>query len=543
MLRQDIPFRKAAFILSGIAVVQFFVQMNLLTRGIEYAAASLVIDDTYYYLQTAWNAKTLGFVTFDGLHPTNGVQLLWFVIIFLLATLAKSKAVLLFATLAATFLLNALCYAVILRIGAVLKQPVLMLVMASFWALQVLPFRIYSMGMENSLHALVYWCVIWQSVDFLIRVQKKIQPNFWGLTIVLILNAWTRLDSALLSAILFAFCMGTLAYRERHNLKLLWARHVKVIAGSSILAVTGLIIQLTAFRMMGGSFLPVSALIKTSSAGRGGDIESMEKFVGLFTLGMPSILQRYFPDLVLLVLGISGILLVILAAIAIREYSDEVRAFLALWSCLLVGETVYHFYIVFSDVEFSSYFVWYRSPTFIFGITTIALLARFAFALLQLAVKRRPPVLIWAPAGLCVAIFAATTYTFARSIDFTSDLYAARYKAALWMAENSSPDTVFASWNAGQLAYFSNRTVINLDGVINSLDYFERVLQGPVPLSEYLVENNVDYIVDYAIYHPIPNYPVEQMFPINDETGQTIYIWQVSPQISPVNDEGTADGH
>ena len=62
---------------------------------------------------------------------------------------------------------------IILKIGAVLKQPVLALFMASLWALQSLPFRIYSMGMENSLHALVFWCVIWQSVEFLIRVQNK----------------------------------------------------------------------------------------------------------------------------------------------------------------------------------------------------------------------------------------------------------------------------------------------------------------------------------------------------------------------------------
>src|SRR5687767_9375398 len=130
----------------------------------------------------------LGFVTFDGLHPTNGVQLLWFVIIFLLAMLVKTKTVLLFSTLAVNFLLNGLCYSIILKIGAVLKQPILALFMASLWALQSLPFRIYSMGMENSLHALVFWCVIWQSVMFLIRVQKREKPNFWGLTVVLILN-------------------------------------------------------------------------------------------------------------------------------------------------------------------------------------------------------------------------------------------------------------------------------------------------------------------------------------------------------------------
>ena len=530
-LSQSISFRQAAAIIVILAVVQFFMQISLLSKGMEYVAVSLIIDDTYYYLQTAWNAKMIGFVTFDGLHATNGVQLLWFVIIFLLALLAKSKAVLLFTTLAVSFLLNGLCYLVILKMGTVLKQPVLALFMASLWALQSLPFRIYSMGMENSLHALVFWCAIWQSTVFLIRVNKRDKPNFWGLTVVLILNAWTRLDSALLSAILFTFCVGMLAYTYRHNLRLFLERHGKAIAGSGLLAGFGLIAQLTAFRLMGDSFLPVSALIKTSGADRGADLESMDKLVDVFLLGMPSILQARFPTPTLVLFGVLGIALVILARVAIRDHSDEIRAFLNLWSCLLVGEIIYYVYVALSGVEYTPYFIWYRSPSFIFWIITGSLIARFAF----LYTRRVTPsfnIFKWAPVGFSLMIFAVAIYLFARSINFTSNLYAARYTAALWIAENSPPDTVFASWNAGQLGFFSDRTFINLDGLINNVDYYERVLSGSVPLADYLIENEVDYIVDYSIYHPIPDYPVVQTFPLNDETGRSIHIWQVSPQLS-----------
>jgi hypothetical protein len=530
-LSQSIPLRQAAFIIAILAVVQFIIQVSLLTKGMEYAAASLTIDDTYYYLQTAWNAKMLGLVTFDGLHTTNGVQLLWFVIIFLLAMLAKTKAVLLFSTLALSFLLNGLCYLIILKIGAILKQPVLALFMASLWALQSLPFRIYSMGMENSLHALVFWCVIWQSVVFLIRVQNKDKPNFWGLTVVLILIVWTRLDSALLSAGLFTFCLGMLAYTYRHNLRLFLQRHSKAIVGSSFLAGFGLVSQLIAFRLMGDSFLPVSALVKTSGAGRGSDIESIDKLVGVFILGMPSILQGRFPTLTLVFLGISSILLVILARVAIRDHSDEIRAFLNLWSCLLVGEIIYYVYVALSGVEYTPYFIWYRSPSFIFWIITGSLIALFTFVHTRL-VKHPFNILKWAPVGFSLVIFAVAIYMFARSINFTSKLYATRYNAALWIAENSPPDTVFASWNSGQLGFFSDRTFINLDGVINNVDYYERVLRGSVPLADYLVENKVDYIVDYSIYRPIPDYPIVHTFPLNDETGRSIHIWQVSPQLS-----------
>jgi hypothetical protein len=530
-LSQSIPFRQAIFVVLALAAVQFILQVSLLAKGVQYVAASLVIDDTYYYLQTAWNAKTLGFVTFDGLHSTNGVQMLWFVIIFLVALLAKSKAVLLFTTLAVSFLLNGLCYLIILKIGAVLKQPVLALLMAGLWALQSLPFRIYSMGMENSLHALVFWCVIWQCTEFLIRVQNKDKPNFWGLTAVLILIVWTRLDSALISAVLFSFCVGTLAYTYRHNLGLFFQVHGRAIAGSSFLAGAGLIALLITFRLMGDSFLPVSALVKTSGAGRGTDIEAMDKLVGVITLGMPSILQGRFPALSLILMGIFGTLLVLLARVIIRDHSNEIRAFLNLWSCLLVGEILYYAYVALSEVEYAPYFIWYRSPSFIFWIATGSLLALFTFIYTR-PIKESFNIHKWAPVALSAGIFAVAIYMFASSINFTSKLYVARYAAALWIAENSTPDTVFAAWNAGQLGYFSDRTFINLDGVINSVDYYERVLLGSVSLTDYLAENHVDYIVDYDMYGSLPEMPVVQTFPLHDESGRSIHIWQVSPQLT-----------
>ena len=530
-MSQNLRLRQAAFIIVSLAIVQFIIQLSLLTKGMQYAATSLVIDDTYYYLQTAWNAKSVGFVTFDGIHPTNGVQLLWFVVIFLLALLAKSKAVLLLATLAVSFLLNGLCYLIILKIGTVLKQPVLALFMASLWALQSLPFRIYSMGMENSLHALVFWCVIWQSLEFLIRVQRKEKPDFLGLTVLLILNAWTRLDSALLSAVLFTFCVGMLAYAYRSNFRLFLQTYSKTIAGASLLAGFGLAAQLAAFRLMGGSFLPVSALIKTSGADQATAVKPIDKLVEIFILGMPSILQARFSTLALVLFGSAGVLFVILTGASLRHHPREIRAFLNLWYCLLFGELIYYLYVALSGVEYRPYFIWYRSPSFIFWIITGSLIALFVF--LRTRLEKQPvEILKWAPIGFSIVIFAVAIYLFVRDMNFTSSLYAARYDAAQWIAENSPPDTIFASWNAGQLGYFSNRTVINLDGLINNVDYYERVLRGAVPLADYLVENRVDYIVDYSIYRPIPDYPVVHTFPLNDETGRSIHMWQVSPQLS-----------
>jgi phosphoglycerol transferase MdoB-like AlkP superfamily enzyme len=209
--------------------------------------------------------------------------------------------------------------------------------------------------------------------------------------------------------------------------------------------------------------------------------------------------------------------------------SVELSAFLYLWASLLAGELLYQAYVAVSGVEYRPYFSWYRSPSFIFWTVTASLVALFALERIR-PVRLLSPLVRWAPLGLSLLTVAVAIYLFAGSIGFTSKLYAARYDAALWIASNSPPGTTFAAWNAGQLGYFSDRVFINLDGVINDVDYYERVLRGPVPLVDYLAENKVDYVVDYAIYDSIPDFPVVQAFPLDDGSGRAIQVWQVPPR-------------
>jgi len=509
-----------------MAVLQFVLQLSLLARGVEYVASSLTIDDTYYYLQTAWNTKLLGFVTFDGLHATNGVQLLWFLIILALSVLVETKTDLLFATLIVTFLLNSLCYLFILALGAILKRPGLTLILSGLWFLQSLPFRIYSMGMENSLHAVVVWCLLWQGTAFVLRVREGRTPRFWGLTVALVLLVWTRLDSALLAGVVFGFCVAALAYSSRHDLRLFLQRHSRGVARSGVVAGCALITQMTAFRLMGDSALPVSAIVKTGGAEGGLGAETAGRMVNVLVLGMPPILQGRLPTLVLVGLGVLGILFVARALAVPPHPSVELSPFLYLWASLLVGELLYQAYVAVSGVEYRPYFSWYRSPSFILWTVTASLVALFALETLR-RVRPLSSFVAWAPLGLGLVTVAVAIHLFAGSIGFASGLYAARYDAALWIAANFPPDTTFGAWNAGQLGYFSDRAFINLDGVINDVDYVERVLRGPVPLVDYLAENKVEYVVDYATYGSIPDFPVVQAFPLGDGSGRAIQVWQL----------------
>ena len=78
-------------LIACLGAIQFAIPLTYVAGGAARINAFLTNDDTYYYLQTAWNARHLGFVTFDGINATNGVQFLWFSILYGLTFLADDK--------------------------------------------------------------------------------------------------------------------------------------------------------------------------------------------------------------------------------------------------------------------------------------------------------------------------------------------------------------------------------------------------------------------------------------------------------------------
>jgi len=498
-------YANTLIIISALTVLQLAAQLSLLLKGTDYIVATLTIDDSYYYFQTAWNTTQFGFPTFDGLHATNGVQLLWFWVLVLIALFSPTKIIFLYLALAAGFLLNALSYLAIWKLGVTLKRPTLSLLMVSLWALLSLGSLAYSRGLENSLHALVFWMVIWQSAAFLIQLYQGKRPSYLGLTIVLILNVWARLDAAVFSVILYSYCV--FAAFKQGSLQITQRRDATRVIGSSLLAVGGMLVQLLAFRWMGGSFLPVSALVKSS-----GSIWEPQIIETIIGLGMPASLP--------VALG----LVLLLTFIVIDRYtrSDwtiEVNwAWRGLWYVLLVSSVIHLIILAPGGVPY-----WYRSPEYIFWIVTLATIADRLYQIVTQKGFRSLARL--SLVGACSLAILAGGIIFGRRLSlYYSDLYASRYKVAVWMSEQLPNDIVCASWNAGQLGFFSERTVINLDGLINSADYYHRVLNGPISLETYLGENGVNCIVDYTIERVPEIYPVLHEFPTDS---RPIRIWEV----------------
>jgi hypothetical protein len=68
--------------------------------------------------------------------------------------------------------------------------------------------------------------------------------------------------------------------------------------------------------------------------------------------------------------------------------------------------------------------------------------------------------------------------------------------AGAWMNDNLPDDAVVASWDAGVVGYFSHGKVVNIDGVVNSVEYYRSMGDGTY--LAFLRCEHVGYVVNHG---------------------------------------------
>jgi hypothetical protein len=189
----------------------------------------------------------------------------------------------------------------------------------------------------------------------------------------------------------------------------------------------------------------------------------------------------------------------ILSVILLSSYiprTSEFSTLQAAWLALFAAFGMYHIIIVAGRITYESSYTWYRSPLYIFWMLT-ALFIVYSFDRMS-SQRTYKNILRGVAIGSCALYIVLSSYYHASLGLPKKNLFRIRYHAAEWLAENFAPETIFAAWNAGQLGYFANHPLINLDGLVNSIEYYKNVKRGSVPLLDYLYENKVSYLVDYC---------------------------------------------
>ncbi len=574
----------------ALAIVQLWIQIRHALRGLDYVVISLFLDDTYYFLQPAWNLHHLGFVTFDGIHATNGVQLLWFGVVCVLAWLAPNKSALVLLTVVCCAVINASAHVVIQRTGAVCGRRGLAAALAILWFATVLSGSLYLHGMDNSIHALVGWIMVWQLACFYHRLAASPRASLVPLTLVLIFNVWARLDSALVSAAVFTCCVAALMLRWRGSDVSVVERFRRIVL-PGVMAVVGAAVQLAVFWWMGGSLLPVSAVVKArSSQPEGGihlfdhfgdlvarsfipvnlpvpelpgSVEQAVVFVGLLLLlvgwrvaarhggaggGRLLALASGATMAVLLVLLLAGsltpegylMLFALTAAVQRWRFGRDACGPVVLrrvWYTVAAAFVMYHAVIIPLGMKPGYYSPWYQAPAHIFWIVGIGW---FIDTVARLQPGKLGQLSVGLGTGLVLAFAAAAGATTAWAEYRQSPLFNATYRAARHIAANAPHDAVFGSWNAGLLGYFSHRTLINLDGLMNTVGYARKLRSSGFRPMRYIRDTGISYIVDWNVPADVRSnlQPLEYFYPRPD--WKPIVIYGVRPLADTTNTETAA---
>lgn len=520
-------FRKPFLVIYIVLfAVQLLAHLSLLSKGMEYLTTKLTIDDTYYYLQTVWNHHSVKYPTFDGINRTNGFHFLWYLILWVSAYLVPSKQSLMLLAIGVNALLLAIPYFLFYMIGRKLRSSVLAALLSLVWfAVHISP-RHNLNGMESALHLFVSVWILFEIISFFEALHRGHQVNVYRLTLGLVVNAYCRVDSGLYSAILFGLCIAVLIHYCGNSSKFfrIYGRSLSVCIVFAALAAA---VQFAVYYHWNGTPVPLSGIIKMSGIFPDPGDSFVSKAVKIYSLGLP---RLPVPKTVLLTFFLTA------AYIIMREFRSRSRSSLetARYSffMLLIASVCYSNYLWISPARQIAY--WYFSPVKVFWIFTLCL--SLNFILLDARNKRRlfgfmvsiiVTVVLTGTVGLGINRYHSEVSTHANR----NSLYSTRYRMSLWIRDNISEHHVLASWNAGQIGFYSDHRVINLDGLVNSKKYYESILSGEKSLLCYLRGNNVKYLVDYYDYTQdkfTKHLEVIHSIPVNGARGGgPIRVWDV----------------
>lgn len=487
-------------------------------------------DDAYYYFQVALRYPVTGFWSFDAIHPTNGVQPLWAILLTAVAQLLHWVGVTDPQTVARVFVaVTALfhvasCY-LLLRLLSQFVSPgtgvaaaaAFLLPMGIVWA------RVW--GMENSLYAfLLLSTVTYFHTVFLERpaIRRAIALGaLLGLTALARLNAGVFIPCLLLYWLFFRRADGTLAWRFRTG--------VVVGAAASALIIPYLVWNFTNT----GHLLPISGEVKsilTARALEANDIPS--RFSVAF---LKYVYWTYFPAIESFITSRAGDGLAIVggrialsgdARVPVPLLAGVLAAFLAL-PMLLGGPRAWLGFLR-ERMSHLSQFAYIAVFGVLNAATSVLLYpAQLAYAMTRWWLVENELVIV---VIVCTIVMAAVGYVAARApglrmngrfavaamalivlyhvqqsvrhywsdatvfYDWNTSWNDESYKAARWLAANVDSAARVGSWNAGVLGYYAVQRVTNLDGLINSAELLPYLRDQRI--ADYVTREGIEYLSD-----------------------------------------------
>ncbi|GEM_PF-1497910 len=459
----------------------------------EVLLTKVLVDDSFYYFKTASNlVKGFG-PTFDGEHLTNGYHPLWMginMLVYRFWGYDKLLPIHILLTVGAVlFLLNNLILFEILFSFTANSFLSSLLVLA--YALNPWNLSFYLGGLETPL-ALFLFLVFFRLA--LKTFSKHSERDFLWLGMVGGLMILSRLDYG----VYFAFVSGFFAWKTKD-----WKKTSVLVLPAVFLAAPWFLYNYFYF----GSFIPASGLAYTLINHRLWFykprtltyilIWCLHNFLGTVSFTFNTInLPVYYAakNLLKSFFWMAGLCLTptLIVLYFYKKRKEEFLNFckelfsLKEWSALLVFFFGYFLLVIAHGAVRWSGRPWY--------FATFPILA-----MIFIAIILSRPYLYFYRENLLIALFillGVLNLSNFKSILSENDGQLEMYQTSLWMRDNLPPDARVAAFNSGIHGYFSDRFVMDSDGLINNSAY-EAMKNNR--LWDLFKEAKIGYIADYDI--------------------------------------------
>jgi hypothetical protein len=493
------------FALAGVGLYSFVGKYFFDIERIIYA---YVIDDAFYYFETAANLAQSGKMSFDTLTYSNGFHPLWGLILVPVYWLGLSKET---SFLIGIMLADTLSLASLLLLFWVLKRRFNIL-LAFALTLLFFSYIIYLIqyGLETPvlITSFVALLAFYDS-----RFQRRLSDisfrecGLLGLLLGLVVLA--RLDHGIFVAtflvLFFIFNRRSLFVPKERN------RLITVAVGAGVLTVPYLLFNYFST----GYFVPVSGVIKSIWSDKM-LMEGMHQSTYLLAktdsaLMVLAELQGYFWPLI-------GSVLIVWVLLVRRQ----VASIKTLLPFILGPILIFAYYLIFYQYPFNSS-VWYYPTIWLAGLLTIGLVIDHLLDQFQISNDPLPQGILIGGLSvlLCFQVIAqfnnqrgffewVRTQTFEDTYKFLS-WRAAEYIQAHDWPSGADDKVVFAAADSGVLGVVLDEPVVNLDGLINN-EILPYEIQDKHWHEYAVARSEIDYVVNVFRKDWLPPPLFEQHF-------------------------------
>ena len=490
-------------------------------------------DDSFYYFQIAYNLAQGKFSTFDGgITQTNGYHPVWMLLITPFY-LIFDKETALFGIKAFEIMLIAGGIALI-AVAAWLSRLAWLLLFAALPMLYIDPLELL-LGLEAAA-AMFTLSILILAVCLYMRDPQRWK---WPLAALAFALPWVRIEYIAISlAVTAALCAIEWSRQERRALSLSALANIRRSYIPLIGATAGILVYFAYNRLVFGGILPVSAATKQAWSQARIAHEGGYDFIQNFWDTLSRSRVSVFDYELLIAFEICAYLLLVWR-LALRS-NDRQDWLLVAFLVGMFGLAAGHIakfaqsVLIMHARHPAAYELWYFVPAYITEALIIPIRLYIAIYLIRHFIARRWSV----AANACVVVIGAAlllgTADFAQPFRWVDEkrgqlhidwkLYS--YMGAQFMNRALPEGSVIGSWDASVIGYFSRFPVVNLDGIVNSYDYFRAIRTQQIKEGfNFYRRYGVTHFANTWWYGQLPNNMIFQYAPFDTPHEPTFKLW------------------